>query len=748
MSMDKDNKFRALRWTLVALFICGELALIAYGIKGSIIPEKIREVPEYASWDEEVVEEAGQIPVQDGGRVKPFSTLARFKLLSFLGATKMKIEVGERKVKIGPTEWLLDCLFRPELARQLPVFRVDDTNLLHGLGIRPDERRARLSYNDFNKDYGKGPDGVDRLMERVREIQKEAQLEQDRRATMTPKQIRDEDYSRTADERNVDERAEKKSEFLVELAGKIRDYELLTGFLDFARTEVDPPGIPESFFGQDDLDPTRLSTWVGRFDRLRVLLEIVRQQGRESIPEVDQLLVLIEQKVNLARGGVKWLPPRNESTEEWWSVGDQIISVLEDRSFRWETLQEDLKKLEELKADGREVPKELKAVARWSGVLNDMRGLEELVMASGKNNSNEFANKLAAWKGEITERAESRGEAGGIAGEVSYYQRNYFMNALVMFLAAFVISAFGWLVSGGKIETGIRWGSILFYVGGFLYLAVGIAHRSFLMGRPPVGNLYDTIPFITAGATLVLGIAEWLTRRKLLLSMGAILGVAGLFLAFRYEAGNADDHMDPLVAVLKSNYWLATHVVTVVIGYSGGLMACFLSVVFVHMRLAGLAKDEKSFTRFMTRAVYGVVCFTLLFSLVGTVLGGIWANDSWGRFWGWDPKENGALLIVLWSLIILHSRMAGWLKDWGMHLCSIFGGAVVGFSWWHVNMLEVGLHSYGFISGGQVIWYYYIACLIAFLVGVAGWFVDRLRKNEMKREREALVPSQAKKVTS
>jgi ABC-type transport system involved in cytochrome c biogenesis permease subunit len=241
--------------------------------------------------------------------------------------------------------------------------------------------------------------------------------------------------------------------------------------------------------------------------------------------------------------------------------------------------------------------------------------------------------------------------------------------------------------------------------------------------------LYDTIPFITAGAVVILAIAELLTRRKVLLSLGAALGVIGLFFAASFEVGDAKDNMDPLRAVLDSNYWLATHVVSITIGYCGGLIACFLSLVYVHLALAGVIKDQKSFHRFMTRTVYGITCFTLLFSLVGTILGGIWANDSWGRFWGWDPKENGALLIVLWCLIILHSRLAGWMTGWGLHIMSILGGSVVVFSWWGVNMLEVGLHSYGFIEGASTVYYFYFVTLVATGVGVAAWLIERSSKN-------------------
>ena len=96
--------------------------------------------------------------------------------------------------------------------------------------------------------------------------------------------------------------------------------------------------------------------------------------------------------------------------------------------------------------------------------------------------------------------------------------------------------------------------------------------------------------------------------------------------------------------------------------------------------------------------VYGIICFALFFSFVGTVLGGIWADQSWGRFWGWDPKENGALLIVLWNAIILHARWGGYVRERGIMAMAIFGNVITACSWFGVNMLGVGLHSYGFMD--------------------------------------------------
>jgi ABC-type transport system involved in cytochrome c biogenesis permease subunit len=96
--------------------------------------------------------------------------------------------------------------------------------------------------------------------------------------------------------------------------------------------------------------------------------------------------------------------------------------------------------------------------------------------------------------------------------------------------------------------------------------------------------------------------------------------------------------------------------------------------------------------------VYGIVCFATLLSFVGTVLGGIWADQSWGRFWGWDPKENGAVLIVIWNALILHARWAGLVKDRGVAVLAIFGNAITAWSWFGTNQLSIGLHAYGFDS--------------------------------------------------
>jgi ABC-type transport system involved in cytochrome c biogenesis permease subunit len=117
--------------------------------------------------------------------------------------------------------------------------------------------------------------------------------------------------------------------------------------------------------------------------------------------------------------------------------------------------------------------------------------------------------------------------------------------------------------------------------------------------------------------------------------------------------------------------------------------------------------------------VYGIVCFATLFSFTGTVLGGIWADQSWGRFWGWDPKENGALLIVIWNAIILHARWGGLIKQRGLMSLAVGGNIVTSWSWFGTNMLGVGLHSYGFTDAAFWALIVFVLSQLA-MIGLAG----------------------------
>jgi ABC-type transport system involved in cytochrome c biogenesis permease subunit len=116
--------------------------------------------------------------------------------------------------------------------------------------------------------------------------------------------------------------------------------------------------------------------------------------------------------------------------------------------------------------------------------------------------------------------------------------------------------------------------------------------------------------------------------------------------------------------------------------------------------------------------IYGIICFAALFSFVGTVLGGIWADQSWGRFWGWDAKENGALMIVLWNALFLHARWGGLARERGLLALAIGGNIITAWSWFGVNLLGIGLHSYGFMSAAFT-WLMLFVCSQLVLIGFA-----------------------------
>jgi ABC-type transport system involved in cytochrome c biogenesis permease subunit len=247
-----------------------------------------------------------------------------------------------------------------------------------------------------------------------------------------------------------------------------------------------------------------------------------------------------------------------------------------------------------------------------------------------------------------------------------------------------------------------------------------------IRGRPPVSTLYETVLFVTAVGSLVALAAEWINRERLAISAAAILGMVGLFIANGYETLDKQDTMPSLVAVLDTNFWLATHVTSITVGYSAGMLAALLATIYLVARTLRIRRSDRAFYKSLARMVYGVLAFALIFSTVGTILGGIWANYSWGRFWGWDPKENGALLICLSQIAILHGRMGGYLKDHGLCMAAAFAGTIVAFSWWGVNLLGVGLHSYGFTSGiHTALWTYYGVQWGVVGLGGVTWLLDR-----------------------
>ena len=221
-----------------------------------------------------------------------------------------------------------------------------------------------------------------------------------------------------------------------------------------------------------------------------------------------------------------------------------------------------------------------------------------------------------------------------------------------------------------------------------------------LSGRPPVTNLYSSAVFIGWGVVILGLLLEPVARLGLGFAVAAVTGFATLLVARALDTG---DTMAVLQAVLDTNFWLATHVVIITLGYSAVFVAGALGIAYLVGGVYTPLLKQAETRRRITAATVGVTGFALLLSFVGTILGGIWADQSWGRFWGWDPKENGALMIVLWTAILLHARVGGLVKERGIAVIAVLGNIVVLWSWFGTNMLGAGLHSYGFIDSA-VFW--------------------------------------------
>jgi ABC-type transport system involved in cytochrome c biogenesis permease subunit len=266
-----------------------------------------------------------------------------------------------------------------------------------------------------------------------------------------------------------------------------------------------------------------------------------------------------------------------------------------------------------------------------------------------------------------------------------------FSQAMALYILAFLLACASWLGWSQALRRSA------FYLL-LLALAIhtfGLVSRMYLQERPPVTNLYSSAIFIGWGAVIVSLILERIYRDGIGAACAGAIGFVTLIIA--HHLAGSGDTLEMLQAVLDTNIWLATHVVAVTTGYSAMFLAGMLAIIYI-VRGVFTRSLKKQTADSLARMTYGVVCFATLFSFVGTVLGGIWADQSWGRFWGWDPKENGAVLIVLWCAIILHARWGGFIRQRGLMIMAIFGNVVTSFSWFGVNMLGVGLHSYGFMQ--------------------------------------------------
>lgn len=313
-----------------------------------------------------------------------------------------------------------------------------------------------------------------------------------------------------------------------------------------------------------------------------------------------------------------------------------------------------------------------------------------------------------------------------IKAEVHYNDFHPFRWAYILYFLAFIVLLLVWTLSKESLMK-LAW---VLIIAGFILNTYGFGLRVYIMGRAPVTNMYETVIWVAWGTMVFAAILEMIYKYRVILTAGTLVAAFGLVIA-DFAPAVLDPTLQPLEPVLRSNYWLTIHVMTITISYA----AFFLAFGLGDIGLIYFLKDEtkyKNQIRALVTGIYRSMQIGVAFLAPGIILGGVWADYSWGRFWGWDPKETWALIALLGYLAVLHARYAGMIRDFGMVVSSILSFSLVIMAWYGVNfVLGAGLHSYGFGAGGVEYVSAFVVIHILFTV-----YVGVIRSGRMKKQKQ------------
>jgi ABC-type transport system involved in cytochrome c biogenesis permease subunit len=561
-------------------------------------------VPKRETYKEFNLTAFGQLPVLDGGRIKPLDSVARTRMLFISGRSDFEDAQGNTQPAIL---WLLETLAwgdaRSGPAADYRVFRVDNEQLLAELKLEERPGSYRYSWKEILK-------SGDKLRQVIGAAQ---QIDENKRELYHSK--------------------------VIELARRLEKYE-----------EVSQRRSPTLFPKEPGSEK-----WLSLF-------------------EVDEA------------GAV----PFRAAAES--RAAAEVDRVLQDTGKDPAMLSpvEAMRREQIIRQLTGEYARQF-AVAERKTISPAAAAFGDILSAYQDNKPKGFAEAISTYRAEYLTplhpslRDTTRFEAAFNAGSP-------FIIAAFMYVFAGVFMALSWL----GWSTPLRKAAIgLACVALALHFA-GLVGRMYLMDRPLVfvTNLYSSALMIGCAAVAGCLVMERLFKNGVGLVVGTTLGAITVKIAHHLTIDGSDT-LGNLVAVLDTNFWLASHVTTVTLGYSATYIAGLLGIVYIAWGLffTTLTKEKHAS---LGNMLYGVTCFATLLSFVGTVLGGIWADQSWGRFWGWDPKENGAVLIVIWNALILHARWGGLVRQRGMAVLAVIGIMVTTWSWFGTNQLGVGLHNYGF----------------------------------------------------
>ena len=641
------------------------------------------------AWDSQVF---GEIPVQNAGRVQPIETLANGSLLQMRSRRELALTKLER-VAFGqkPSTWTAEQ--RTDIFQEIPGLK-DNQAVLDTLEIRPLPLhggslsavdwlievafRAHLARHlpTFRVDNpvvlrmtGRDPEKTkfaswDDILKHSKEISKAAE---DAR-------------SRGQADRGAEDRA------VIQLETAARQYALLS--MTFIPGDLPPEIEPQQEY----------RAWFMTINR--VLAEMAKNRDAQTgaAPAIDEELQktvrsLVDRYQNFAReGSIHLVPPKVAgSQDEWDNLGAALLG----------TIQRDESRRDALGPEG--------IITRYANFCSAWR----------KGDNDGCLREAKAIRASLQDPMWS----DRIASEAGFSRLQAFYWLLQAYFLALLATLFYWV--SGKESVRSKTAVGLWVLFG-LHTAA-LLYRMWLHGRPPVTNLYSSGIFVAWGGVALGVILERFWKNGIGAAAAAICGFLSLLVAHNLGL-SGEDNLESVRAVLDSNFWLATHVTIVTLGYSATFIAGLLGGIHLFLRAF---KADYNGADSVGRAAYGILAFATLASFIGTMLGGIWADQSWGRFWGWDPKENGAVLIVLWCAVCLHARWGALVRRDGLMQLLVFGNIVTAWSWFGTNLLGVGLHSYGFTESG----FFWLCLFIASQLAVIalGWLPARASRANAPR---------------
>lgn len=413
------------------------------------------------------------------------------------------------------------------------------------------------------------------------------------------------------------------------------------------------------------------------------LMQEIQKKGVDSITSVDMSIMMLAKRLYETEQSIGNPPPHiipdiTPEGEQWYSQWG-LINVYHTSAMSSKT-------------------------------VNLLISMRDAYHSGSQNDFDEYVKQYCDLLKETF--SKNRGITSNHKLELIYNSVNPFLFSKILYGLAALLS----LLTFSLIWKRAYHIGVFFVATGLILHTLGIISRMIIMSHPPVTNLYETFIF-TAWVSVALGLIIELVRiRSLGILTASITGFIFLHVASRY--GRDGDTMGMLAAVLDSSFWLTTHIVTIALGYAGFVAAGFIAHIYLIQKM--FKKSNEDSLSLVSRALYGIFVFGFIFTIVGTLFGGMWADQAWGRFWGWDPKENGALLIIIWGLIVLHCKVGGIIKDTGLAVGGVIGTVLVMCTWIGVNLLGIGMHSYGFSSTGAGVLFGYIGfeCMFLILSGI------------------------------